>query len=224
MNEVTKTTDRMVQDFLASVEFEAPPPRKRLIFAIDATSSRRPSWDTAAQLQSQMFLEASKYGGLDVQLVYWRGFNEMRVTRFFSSAMPLVQAMSGVACQAGHTQLAKVLRHVVDEHAKAPVAAVVLVGDACEENPDQFTPILDAMRTAKIPVYGFFEGKDPTGKAAFDAITSLTGGALIPFDANSPNQLRELLGAVAAYVAGGINALADQRPEVVALLTDGGKR
>ena len=85
-NEVTKTTDRLIEDFLASVEFEAPPPRKRLIFAIDATASRQPTWDTAAQVQSQMFLEASRYGGLDVQLAYYRGFDELRATG--SSARP----------------------------------------------------------------------------------------------------------------------------------------
>jgi hypothetical protein len=57
------------------------------------------------------------------------------------------------------------------------------------------------------------------GKAAFELITSATRGALIPFNANSPGQLRELLCAVAAYVVGGVEALADHRPEVVALLT-----
>ena len=47
--------------------------RGRLIFALDATASREPTWDMAAQLQAAMFEEAAKIGGLDVQLVYYRG-------------------------------------------------------------------------------------------------------------------------------------------------------
>jgi hypothetical protein len=32
--------------------------RKRLIFAIDATASRQPAWDVAAQIHGQVFVEA----------------------------------------------------------------------------------------------------------------------------------------------------------------------
>ena len=34
--------------------------RGRLIFALDATASREPTWDMAAQLQAQMFEEAAQ--------------------------------------------------------------------------------------------------------------------------------------------------------------------
>src|SRR5262245_23084506 len=43
--------------------------RGRLIFALDATASRQPTWDTACTLQGEMFCEI---GGLDLQLVYYR--------------------------------------------------------------------------------------------------------------------------------------------------------
>jgi hypothetical protein len=217
-NTLTTTTDQMVEDFLAKAEWDPIPARKRLIFAIDATASRQPTWDLASQVQGQMFLEAGKYGGLEVQLLYFRGFGEMKATKFFGATTPLVQAMSGVACRAGHTQLAKVLKHVAREHERAPVAAVILVGDFCEEPLDA---ISHAAAQVRAPVYAFLEGDAPEGKAAFELIARATGGALIPFDANSPNQLRELLRAVAAYVVGGLEALADQRPEIVALLTHG---
>jgi hypothetical protein len=144
----------------------------------------------------------------------------MKATKFFGSTMPLVQAMSGLACRAGHTQLAKVLRHVAREHEQAPVAAVILVGDYCEEPLDD---VGHAAGPVRAPVYAFLEGDAPEGKAAFEVIAKATGGVVIPFDAKSPNQLRELLGAVAAYVVGGLEALTDQRPEIVRLLTHGGK-
>ena len=47
--------------------------RGRLLVAIDATASREPTWDMAMQLQSTMFETAAKLGGLDVQLVWYRG-------------------------------------------------------------------------------------------------------------------------------------------------------
>jgi hypothetical protein len=49
------TTNALVDQFLAKAEKE-PIQRKRLNFAIDATASRQPTWDAAAQVQGQMFL------------------------------------------------------------------------------------------------------------------------------------------------------------------------
>src|SRR5437870_13830793 len=57
-----------------------PGQRGRLIFALDATMSRQPTWDTACKLQGEMFREAGSIGGLDVQLVYFRGLNECRAS------------------------------------------------------------------------------------------------------------------------------------------------
>src|ERR1700680_831989 len=50
-----------------------PGKRGRLIFALDATLSRQPTWDTACRLQADMFREAASIGGLDIQLGYYRG-------------------------------------------------------------------------------------------------------------------------------------------------------
>src|SRR5665213_970705 len=52
--------------------------RGRLIFALDATISRQPTWDSACTLQAEMFREAAKAGGLDIQLVYFRGIRSCR--------------------------------------------------------------------------------------------------------------------------------------------------
>lgn len=52
----------------------------RLIFALDATASRRPTWDMACQLQAQMFEEVKTIGGLSVQLVFYRGLHECRAS------------------------------------------------------------------------------------------------------------------------------------------------
>ena len=47
----------------------------RLVFALDATMSRQPTWDMACALQADMFREAGSLGSLDIRLVYYRGFN-----------------------------------------------------------------------------------------------------------------------------------------------------
>src|SRR3954449_13183017 len=58
--------------------------RGRLLFALDATMSRQPTWDTACHLQAEMFREAAAIGGLDIQLIYYRGFNECRASSWVS--------------------------------------------------------------------------------------------------------------------------------------------
>ncbi|MBM3512010.1 MAG: VWA domain-containing protein, partial [Alphaproteobacteria bacterium] len=37
--------------------------RGRLMFALDATASREPTWDRACQIQGQMFAETAALGG-----------------------------------------------------------------------------------------------------------------------------------------------------------------
>ena len=103
-----------VSSFLEQVK-RMPPAEKRagergrLIFAMDATMSRQPTWDRALQIQSEMFIETEKIGGLDVQLIYFRGFNECRASKWVSEPSALARMMTGVDCRGGNTQIGKVL-------------------------------------------------------------------------------------------------------------------
>src|SRR5215472_2552004 len=108
---------------------------KRLIFAIDATMSRQETWDSACRLQSEMFAEADKIGGLEVQLIYYRGLSEYRASHWTESAAELSNLMVRISCQAGETQIEKMLAHIRKEHASEPVNAAIFIGDACEEVP-----------------------------------------------------------------------------------------
>src|SRR6056297_2565137 len=54
----------------------------RLIFALDATGSREPTWDQACHLQSELFMATRDLGGLAIQLCYYRGFGEFKATGF----------------------------------------------------------------------------------------------------------------------------------------------
>ena len=181
--------------------------RGRLIFSMDATMSRQPTWDRAQQLQAEMFLEAAKTGGLDVQLIFFRGFDECKASRWVSEAGALAEMMSKVDCRGGYTQIGKVLGHVLKEVAKAPVSAVAHVGDACEENIDDLAQKAGETGLLGVPVFMFQEGAEAAASRAFSEIARLTGGAHCRFDEGSAAQLRDLLSAVAVYAAGGAAAL-----------------
>jgi len=189
------------------------PMRGRLTIAIDATASRQPTWDIAAKLTGAMFNEVAAIGGLDVQLIYFRGWNECVASRWLTDAQSLNNIMSRVMCAAGHTQIRKVFDHVRKEHAKQPINAVVFIGDACEETPAE---LYEA--TCSVPVFLFQEGSNPQTSTIFATLAKLTGGAHVEFNANSPVTLAELLKAVATFAAGGTKALANQASEAARLL------
>ena len=179
----------------------------RLVFAMDATMSRQPTWDMALALQADMFEAVKQVGGLDVQLVYFRGAGECRASRWVSDATALARLMTKVSCQGGFTQLAKVLMHASSETALRRVNALVYVGDAMEEGIDAVCGRAGELALAGVPVFLFQEGDDPAAGRAFAEIARLTRGAHCRFDRSSAAELRALLTAVAVYAAGGRSAL-----------------
>jgi hypothetical protein len=183
--------------------------RGRLLFAMDATMSRQPTWDRALHLQSEMFKETARIGGLDVQLVYFRGFGECRSSKWVSDPTALAALMTKVNCRGGYTQISKVISHIRQEAAKAKINAVVYVGDAFEENIDQICQAAGEVSLLGVPMFMFLEGQDLMAERAFKEIARLTRGAFCRFDEGSAQQLRELLSAVAVYAAGGRKALQD---------------
>ena len=65
--------------------------RGGLLFALDATASRQPTWDSACRLQADMFREAAAIGGLDVQLAFYRGRDEFRPSQWVSQPERLAE-------------------------------------------------------------------------------------------------------------------------------------
>ena len=183
--------------------------RGRLIFAMDATASREPTWDRASHIQAEMFSETAALGGLDIQLVYYRGFGECKASPWVHTPQALLRHMTGVFCLAGQTQIAKILKHALKETERKQVAALVFVGDCVEEDIDRLGHLAGKMGLLGVPCFMFHEGHEPLARSAFQQIARLSGGAYCPFDANSAQQLRDLLSAVAVFAAGGRKALAD---------------
>ncbi len=187
------------------VEFVSRTPR--LMFAIDATASRQPTWDTACQLQRRMFEASQQIAQLSVQLCYYRGFAEFYASSWCNDAAALGSEMAQVYCEGGHTQIARVLKHGIAEQRTSPVRALVFIGDAMEENPDTLSDLAGQCGLVKLPLFLFQEGHDPLVEQTFRSMARLSGGAWARFDQASAATLERLLGAVARYAAGGRKAL-----------------
>ncbi|MEH6494782.1 MAG: VWA domain-containing protein [Pseudomonas marincola] len=179
----------------------------RLIFAIDATASRQPTWDNACHIQREMFDETSTIGTLSLQIAFFRGFNEFQATPWTTNSKSLTGPMSRVSCLGGHTQIEKVLSHTLKQASDKPVNALVYVGDCMEESADALCHLAGQMGVQGIPAFIFQEGRDPTAENCFRQMTKLSGGAFFRFDTNSASTLKTLLKAVAIYAVGGQKAL-----------------
>lgn len=181
----------------------------RLLFAMDATASREPSWDRAAHIQHQMFDATRGVGDLHIQLAFFRGFGEFKVTGWLSDPGESHRLISKVFCLAGQTQIEKVLKHARNEAGRAGIRALVYVGDCCEEDIDRLGAVAGELGLLGVPAFMFHEGNDPLAERAFRHIAKLTGGAYAHFDAASADVLAKLLNAVAVFAAGGRRALDD---------------
>jgi len=217
----TTTTD--VAKFLRQAA-QVPTPatvRGRLMFALDATASRQPTWDRACQLQGEMFSAVAELGGLAIQLVWYRGYGEFQVEPWLMDSAELQRRMTGVQCRGGLTQIGRVLQHALQETRQQRVNALALVGDCLEEPVDLLCHVAGELGLLGVPVFAFQEGDDPEAAQGFREIARLTRGAYCRFDAGSARQLRELLRAVAVYAAGGRQALATlgQHGELLRQLT-----
>jgi hypothetical protein len=190
--------------------------RGRLIFGLDATASRRPTWDLATSLTAKMF---AVIGGLplDVQLVFYRGIDECRASAWVSDGRALNDLMKTVHCEAGETQIDRILNHARKEDLKRKVSAMAFIGDSCEENSD--TLVITA-RKLSLPVFLFQEGDDAHTAEIFGGIARATRGVHCQFDQGSAQQLAELLGAAAAYAAGGLKALGDLKGQTAIKLLE----
>ena len=75
-----------------------------------------------------MFAETARIGGLDVQLVYFRGFNECRASKWVSDPILLAKLMTTVDCRGGNTQIGRALAHIKKEMRTTKVIAVIYCG------------------------------------------------------------------------------------------------
>ena len=178
----------------------------RLIFAMDATASREPTWDLATSLHAELFSIASSTR-LDVQLVYYRGLDDFFVSGWNKEPRTLLHEMQNVRCRGGRTQILRVLQHARRQISNEKTEAVVFVGDCCEESPTELYACAGELGLFRLPVFVFQEGYDPHAKQVFQQIAKRSRGAYARFAPGSAKELAALLGAVVAYATKGRDAV-----------------
>jgi hypothetical protein len=195
----------------------------RLIFALDATASRGPTWDMARKLTGDMIREAK---GVSLQLVYFRGGlegpAECVASQWTSDADKLARLMSQVACRSGYTQIGRVLAHAERETLETKVGALVLIGDMRDpegnDDLDRLAGLAAALGRLRTPVFAFQEGRDLEAEKAFRELAGRSGGAYGRFEAGAARELGELLKAAAAFAVGGAQALTGRQDKASRLL------
>jgi len=168
------------------------------------------AWDASVQLQADMFAEAGRIGGLEVQLAYFRGLDEFKTSHWTADTRELATIMSGIKCLAGYTQIGRILTHVHGEHEQQRVNAAILIGDAMEE---EARTLYDRSAGLGVPLFCFQEGRDTNVERTFREMARLSSGAYCKFNPGSVRELGELLRAVATFAAGGVSALTDLRTD-----------
>ena len=204
-----RSSSREIASFIKAAGLATQAQSGRLIFALDATMSRQPTWDSAVTIQASMFDAVDKTGGLSVQLIFVRGIDECRVSKWVINAAALRDLMLGIQCRSGQTQIAKILDHACRETAKAKVSALVFIGDALEEDIQSLCHKAGELGLKGVRCFFFQEGTDVTAENGFREMARLTGGAYFRLGPDSAKELAELLAAVAVYARGGLQALSN---------------
>jgi hypothetical protein len=179
----------------------------RMIFAMDATASREPTWEMAGKLHREM---VAALGSLTLQLVFFGG-TACRASRWVVGGQRLAELMTRVRCATGYTQIGRVLRHVLSESREHTIRALVYVGDCCEEPGEQLFALAEQHKRRKIPIFVFQEGRDSVAEPIFRRLAQITDGIYASFDAGSAEQLRKLLAGAADYAAGRYTSIGDLR-------------
>ncbi len=180
---------------------EPMPRRARLVFGFDATASREPAWTVARQVTDA--LVRALPGELDVALAVHGGSRLHTFTEFTANPATLRDRAAAIRCAAGQTQMLPILSRAL---AAPGVRVVTYIGDVFEESPGRGHKLADEMGRRGIKLFVLHDVSDWNARRDAEIFLDLarrTGGCTLPFDANAPARLRELLAAVAVYAVGG---------------------
>lgn len=177
----------------------------RLVIALDLTGSREPSLAQARVATAAMFDAIRDIGAVELQLAYYRGLRECRASKWHNNPGVLCDLMRKLKCEAGETQIARILRMILKEER---LSGVVFVGDQCEDDPDQLIGLARALGKRSVPMFVFHEVSDYNAlslkaKPLFKGMAEASGGVYSEFRPDAGAALRELLSTVAAFSAAG---------------------
>jgi len=173
-------------------------------FLIDATGSREDTWEQAQGIQAKMFKSAAGLQTIRLRLAYFGG-DCLNSPGWMNSPARVAKHMAAVRCRTGLTQIIEGLHSFIQEAPENRAAAIILVGDAFEEDADQAEHAGTMLKKMGIRVFSFIEGNDPTAQSVFQRLAEITGGKFAKFGSDLP--LSDLCEGVALLTSGGEKAL-----------------
>lgn len=195
----------------------------KLVIGLDATASRRNTWNATRGIMNSIFKRLSGLGSLEISVGYFRGFQgECQFTDFTSGAENLESAMAAIDCQSGETQIGRILSHFVEMAGTTPPSAFVFIGDDQQENIEALKVQARTLAAYKIPVFWFLERTNDTSYSDIEdykALAVASGGVFAEFTESAADKLEELLVAAATFAIGGRAALAKGSDAAKLLLT-----
>ena len=189
-----------------------PVPGKPHVILALANYTDTAVWDRAQALQREMF-EAAADGGLAMKLAFFgeddaNGVRRCRITsRWIDSPDDMAGTIGRAKCDCGcfvlvHTVLAQAVKEAADR----PLRAVVVVGDAFHDNPDELAEAaLSAtqLRRAGTQVFFIQLSDDPDTARRLQYLARLSNAAYLPFGPSQERQFAEMWRVVSAFAAGG---------------------
>lgn len=157
-----------------------------------------------------MFRETAPIGRLSVQLVFFRGESECRASKWVTSGDQLTHLMNHIECETGPTQITRVLSHALREAEKAPLQAVIYIGDCMEEEIDELAAMAGKLGELGTPLFVFHEGDDRKAEKAFRLMALRSGGKYFKFGIETAHAIELLandLNAVERLAMGDTEAL-----------------
>lgn len=177
--------------------------RPRLVFGVDATASREPTWTSAKQITDRMFDAIP--GALDVALAVHGGSQLHTFTEFSADPQAFRAQAARVRCEAGQTQICELLHRAIEA---GGVRVVSYIGDAFEEMPEEAFALADRCKLRGIKVVILADQAGEHALQVFREIAERTGGAVLDFRSGELDLMGEVLEGVAALALGGRKLLA----------------
>jgi hypothetical protein len=182
----------------------------RMVVLLDLTASRGLSLAHARRATTGIFEAIKGVGSVLVKLIYYRGQRECKVSDWVGDPEILNQAMLRLSCRAGATQIARALR-LLTEADTPQLSAVVFIGDHCEDDPDALLALAKALGQKGTQIFVFHECDDDSrsvdAQPVFQCMAEASGGIYCEFKPDSGAVLRDLLSSLAAFAAGGSEAV-----------------
>ena len=199
-----KAPTRRAEPSRSLIDAALAPRRPRLVFAFDATASRRPAWDEARAATDSLFTTLP--GSIDIALAVHGGGMVHTFTGFNDDVTAFRKKAVSIECAAGETRLVTIMEKVLDE---SGVKVCLYIGDCFEESAEAAYQQADWFKARGIRAIMIHDESTGDSRAweVFSEIAHRTGGVCLKLHAGDRQAMRDIFAAVAVLAAGGVKLL-----------------